>query len=63
MTDEERAKLWADFEYVFSRQMPGSDKWFENLSDTRIVFQVMIDLHRRMLEIEKRLNEAGGDGK
>jgi hypothetical protein len=58
-----RSQLWVDFETVMNAQKPYTTKWTDNLQETRTVFAAMLDLHKRMLAMEKRLDESGGDGK
>lgn len=69
MTDDERARFWAIFLQFSDNRIkdfghtPAGYRWYENAHDTQLVFSAMLDLHERVLGIEKRLNETGGDGK
>lgn len=62
ITNEERIKLWADLRDM-ATQYPGDIGWEADWQRKRLINSAILDLHERMLEMEKRLDEGGGDGK
>jgi hypothetical protein len=58
----ENTELWAKISEIFESQLPHADRWSDYLYEKHMAFTAMLDLNKRLLAMEQRLNENVREG-